>query len=118
MSIFYFHPYLGKIPILTNIFQMGWNHQLGVFQRSAPTRKFLAPLPVMHHAADLWIRGDHLRWSRLSSIQDVESSEDEISVPLTEGGRRTNGGKQEKMCDPKNRPKTIMVSWKISIFFE
>ena len=24
----YFHPYLGKIPILTNIFQMGWfNHQ-------------------------------------------------------------------------------------------
>ena len=24
----YFHPFLGKIPILTNIFQMGWNHQL------------------------------------------------------------------------------------------
>ena len=28
-NIFYSHPYLGKIPILTNIFQMGWfNHQL------------------------------------------------------------------------------------------
>ena len=27
-NIFYFHPSLGKIPILTNIFQMGWNHQL------------------------------------------------------------------------------------------
>ena len=27
-NIFYFHPYLGKIPILTNIFQTGWNHQL------------------------------------------------------------------------------------------
>ena len=26
-KILYFHPYLGKIPILTNIFQMGWNHQ-------------------------------------------------------------------------------------------
>ena len=26
---FLFSPYLGKIPILTNIFQMGWNHQLG-----------------------------------------------------------------------------------------
>ena len=26
-SIFYFHPYLGKIPILTNIFQMGWSRQ-------------------------------------------------------------------------------------------
>ena len=25
---FNFHPYLGKIPILTNIFQRGWNHQL------------------------------------------------------------------------------------------
>ena len=26
-NIFYFHPYLGQISILTNIFQMGWNHQ-------------------------------------------------------------------------------------------
>ena len=26
-NISYFHPYLGKIPILTNIFQGGWNHQ-------------------------------------------------------------------------------------------
>jgi len=27
-NIFYFHTYLGKMPILTNIFQMGWfNHQ-------------------------------------------------------------------------------------------
>ena len=33
-NIFYFHHYLGKIPILTNIFQRGWNHQLemGEFQ--------------------------------------------------------------------------------------
>ena len=27
-NIFYVHPYLGKIPIFTTIFQMGWNHQL------------------------------------------------------------------------------------------
>ena len=27
-EIFYFHPYLGRISIFTNIFQMGWNHQL------------------------------------------------------------------------------------------
>ena len=26
-SMFYVHPYLGKIPIWTNIFQMGWNRQ-------------------------------------------------------------------------------------------
>ena len=28
---FYFHPYLGKIPILTNMFQMGWNRQLDIY---------------------------------------------------------------------------------------
>ena len=28
--MFYFHPYLGKIPMLTNIFEMGRNHQLGL----------------------------------------------------------------------------------------
>ena len=27
-NICYFHSYLGKIPILTHIFQLGWNHQL------------------------------------------------------------------------------------------
>ena len=27
-NMFYFHPYWGKWSILTNIFQMGWNHQL------------------------------------------------------------------------------------------
>ena len=26
-NIFYVHPYLGKVSILTNIFEMGWNHQ-------------------------------------------------------------------------------------------
>jgi len=29
-NIFDFHPYLGTIPILTSIFQLGWNHQLDV----------------------------------------------------------------------------------------
>ena len=29
-NIFYFHPYLGKIPNLTNIFHRGWNHQLAL----------------------------------------------------------------------------------------
>ena len=33
-NIFYFHPYLGKWSNLTNIFQMGWNHQLAqVYKR-------------------------------------------------------------------------------------
>ena len=30
-NIFYSHPYLGKWSNLTNIFQMGWNHQLVLF---------------------------------------------------------------------------------------
>ena len=30
-NIVYFHPNLGKIPILTNISQMGWNHQQGTY---------------------------------------------------------------------------------------
>ena len=30
-NIFYVHPYLGRWSNLTNIFQMGWNHQLLVF---------------------------------------------------------------------------------------
>ena len=30
-NILYVHPYLVKIPILTNIFQVGWNHQPGFF---------------------------------------------------------------------------------------
>ena len=29
-NIFYFHLYLGKIPILTNISQTGWNYQLAM----------------------------------------------------------------------------------------
>ena len=28
-NILYFHPFLGKIPNLTNIFQVGWNHPPG-----------------------------------------------------------------------------------------
>ena len=30
---FYVHPYLGKISNLTNIFQMGWNHQPVMFNQ-------------------------------------------------------------------------------------
>ena len=32
---FYFHHYLGKLSHLTNIFQMGWNHQPDKFFRIA-----------------------------------------------------------------------------------
>ena len=38
-NIFHFHPYLGKWSNLTNIFQMGWNHQLDDFQWLARTQR-------------------------------------------------------------------------------
>ena len=42
LNMFYFHPYLEKWSNLTNIFQMGWNHQLGMFffLRSTPSALF------------------------------------------------------------------------------
>ena len=43
-NIFYFHPYLGKIPILTNIFQMGWNHQPVLLKKKSPL--LLSTCPV------------------------------------------------------------------------
>ncbi len=33
---FHVHPYLGKIPILTNIFQLGWNHHLVYIEHHKP----------------------------------------------------------------------------------
>ena len=39
-TMLYFHSYLGKIPILAHIFQMGWNHQLEKVGRSFPYFQF------------------------------------------------------------------------------
>ena len=44
--IFYFHPYLGKISNLTNIFQMGWNHQLDDIYINTETLQ--NPTPFTH----------------------------------------------------------------------
>ena len=40
--MFYFHSYLGKIPILTNIFQRGRNHQLDFIVTEIGSRLQLA----------------------------------------------------------------------------
>ena len=39
--IFYFHPYFGKIPILTNIFELGWNHQPDMFAENPSVQMYL-----------------------------------------------------------------------------
>ena len=47
----YFHSYLGKILILTNIFQTGWNHHLGVnriSRKKSPIPKRVIILDIKH----------------------------------------------------------------------
>ncbi len=53
-NMFYVHPYLGKIPILTNMFfQMGWfNHQ--------PDNVFFGKTIWHHLTNDLWTERDFL----------------------------------------------------------
>ena len=44
---FNFQPYLGKWSNLTNIFQMGWNHQLGVWKKTSeelPSGPYFFPI--------------------------------------------------------------------------
>ena len=54
-NIFYFHPYLGKSSNLTNIFQMGWNHQLEIhWPQSISSTEVQAEFPNhRHHSATL-----------------------------------------------------------------
>ena len=59
-----FHPYLGKVPILTNIFQLGWfNHQLANLFESNPSEDFVR-LDARRCAEDEGLFG--LKSSRLS----------------------------------------------------
>ena len=44
---FYFHPYLEKIPISTNIFQRAWNHQLEYY--------LINYLDVLGPGSDQWV---------------------------------------------------------------
>ena len=54
-NIFYFHPYLGKWSNLTNIFQMGWNHQLEHFGKGhISLQKFIETQPFVS-SRGIWI---------------------------------------------------------------
>ncbi len=53
-NIFYFHPYLGNIPILTDIFQMGWNHQPYVCRWWA--LQWFPQQPIRSQPFTLWMR--------------------------------------------------------------
>ena len=49
-DFFYFHPYLGKWSNLTNIFQMGWNHQLGINTQNSKACPEAAQLALLLRA--------------------------------------------------------------------
>ena len=72
--MFYFHPYLGKIPNLTHIFQMGWfNHQLDkdpVFKQPVFPGKSPGPrcLFVAKRRPNLW---QNLRFAESLGIARV-----------------------------------------------
>ena len=74
-KIFYVHPYLGKIPILTNIFQRGWfNHQLATHLFGACNKTIYIGIPEplvatrKQHHGKYRIRdpGFFFRWPHLS----------------------------------------------------
>ena len=55
-NIFFVHPYLGKISILTNIFQMGWNHHLDL--EGCVTLEGLQHFCEIFHSWFQWELGD------------------------------------------------------------
>ena len=66
-NIFYLHPYLGKIPILTNIFQLGWNHQLA----KSPTHP-MGCLGCQAGNASMRTNNADNRWSALITSAQVQ----------------------------------------------
>ena len=82
--MFYFQPYLGKIPILTNtnIFQWGWNHQpvIGWWQynwvTSYPPRAGLAHLGCSYL--------DHPDWNSSNSTLPFQHKQNPMFTPFWE----------------------------------
>ena len=74
-NIFYFHPYLGKISNLTNIFQGGWNHQLvlhryhGLLHCGVPQASLLGHTTVLH--ADAWFKFTSTNPSKINGYKWV-----------------------------------------------
>ncbi len=70
-NIFYFHPYLGKVPILTNIFQRGWNYQLDTHFGFLFWGKLLTPWQPTQPQPD---RGKPWRFKRMIRRHEVPKS--------------------------------------------
>ena len=69
-NFFYFHPYLGKWSNLTNIFQMGWNHQLDIF-RKCFLYIYMAQFCTVSSALKffVWDQKNKVVWGKIIEIQ-------------------------------------------------
>ena len=72
---FFFHPYLGKISILTSIFQMGWNHQQVLLSEVVAIMSYLATI-------DQWFPQSKIITTNLRWDQDyvVSLSNDQMGL--------------------------------------
>ena len=81
----YFHLYLGKWSNLTNIFQMGWNHQ--------PENDFQILLILSHPASSCCLRGKSVSWREQSDASHCprrpnQRSKDIYEIRMTWLSRR------------------------------
>ena len=93
-TIFYFRPYLGKIPNLTiyNIFQVGWNHQLVLYSK---TSVFFCSLRKVMAACRLGGA-----WPRAMNIFEVALNDGLVPEPKNLG----------KKTPPRNKRDRLVVS--------
>ena len=69
-NIFYFHPYLGKWSILTNIFQRGWNHQLEKVAKKAGGT-LSQKISCLLSAGEVWQRLQDAQWQWRSGFWQI-----------------------------------------------
>ena len=70
---------MGKIPILTNIFQMGWNHQLVLIDDFA---EMTVSLNISYHYFHIYLGEKHQPWKEV--MQSLATLKFSSLVPFTE----------------------------------
>ena len=90
---FYFHPYLGKIPILTDIFQRGWNHQVAIifcYVRFRGGVVFVDVVRLLPEESDVFPSEKLVQCCEMVAFQILEASQEsenlEAGVELLENG--------------------------------
>ena len=71
-NILYFHPYLGKWSKLTNIFQMGWNHQLVMYLSPATIFRLLKQAALKRDGLAIRFASDEHKLDRAFGLLAVK----------------------------------------------